>query len=266
MRHSDVIGLMRAACLFSSMSSWFSALIWFAAASLGPAHEPVTPAPRPVLVELFTSQGCPLCPAANQYLGELDQRDDVIALGYGVSYWDFYGWEDTYARPEFVERQQVYRDSLDVPRIYTPQFVIDGSAEASGVETDAIRSALERRRMAMPASVEVSTEALGDGNHRIRVVGSMPSDQSADVWLVVFQPGWQVVEIESGNNAGLDMRLYNPVQALLDLGEWKSGVAFFGASLPEGSSAVVIVQAPNGGPVYGAAQFARDPVPFAAAD
>lgn len=248
------------------MLIWLTSLIWWGAAIAGPAHEPAAPPPRPVLVELFTSQGCPLCPAANQYLGELDQREDVIALGFGVTYWDVYGWEDTYARPEFTERQRTYRDRLEVPRIYTPQFVIDGAAEASGAQTEALRSALERRRMAMAAHVDVTSEALGNGNHRIRVLGTVPDDGEADVWLAVFRPGWHVVNIEGGQNAGLAMRLYNPVQALLHLGEWQSGVAYFGASLPRGSSAVVIVQAPDGGPVFGAAQFSPDPVAAAESD
>ena len=247
------------------MFNTLTVIIWAGLlGATGPAHEPVDAPPRPVLVELFTSQGCPLCPDANQYLGELDARDDVIALGFGVSYWDIYGWEDTFARPEYTERQRTYKSSLDVPRIYTPQFVIDGAAEASGVETDAIRSALQRRRMAMPANVQVTTESLGDGNHRLRIVGTVPSDAPADVWLAVFDPGWHVVNVEGGRNAGLSMRLYNPVRALMHLGEWHNGEEFFGASLPRGSSAAIIVQAPNGGPVYGAAQFSPDPVAIAA--
>ena len=249
------------------MFNVLTALLWMGALGAGgPAHEPVDAPPRPVLVELFTSQGCPLCPDANQYLGELDARDDVIALGFGVSYWDVYGWEDTFARPEFTERQRIYKTSLDVPRIYTPQFVIDGAAEASGAETDAIRSALQRRRMAMPANVNVTAESLGEGNHRLRIIGATPSGEAANVWLAVFDPGWHVVEVEGGNNAGLAMRLYNPVRALLLLGEWQSGEEFFGASLPRGSSAAIIVQGQNGGQVYGAAQFSPDPIEIAAND
>ncbi len=75
---------------------------------------------RPVLVELFTSQGCGLCPEANRYLGELDQRDNVFVLAFGVSYWDMYGWADTYARPEYVQRQRTYLPRLGVNRLYTP--------------------------------------------------------------------------------------------------------------------------------------------------
>jgi len=249
------------------MLGLLTALIWVTSVTVsGPAHEPVAAAPRPVLVELFTSQGCPLCPAANQYLGDLDTRDDVIALGFAVSYWDVYGWRDTFARPEFAERQRTYKTSLDVARIYTPQFVIDGAAEASGVETDAIRSALERRRMAMTVHVDVSTQSLGDGNHRIRIDGMTPTNELAEVWLAVFEPGWHVVNVEGGQNNGLAMRLYNPVQALLHLGEWQSGETFFGASLPRGSSAVVIVQAPDGGEVYGASQFSPEALEIASGD
>lgn len=239
------------------MTSWISALIWLATAAAGPAHVPDPPEQaRPILVELFTSQGCPLCPAANLYLGELDEREDVIALGFAVDYWDIYGWRDTYAQPAFTERQRLYKTSLDVPRVYTPQFVIDGAAEAEGRQTDAILSALQRRRMAMMDGVHVATLATGNGNHTIEVSGAPPS--ASEIWLAVFEPGWHTVEIEAGENAGLDMQLYNPVRALIPLGHWAGGQAEYGAALPEGTSGVIIVQGAQGGPVYGVGEFEQD--------
>ena len=231
-------------------------LFFAAMAAAGPAPEPETAPARPVLVELFTSQGCPLCPAANLYLGELDERDDVIALGFGVDYWDIYGWRDTYAQPSFTERQHNYKNRLNVPRVYTPQFVIDGAAEAEGRQTDAILSALQRRRMAMVAGVHVTTVASGNGNHTIEVSGTPPS--ASEVWLAVFEPGWHSVAVGAGENAGLDMQLYNPVRALIPLGHWAGGKTEYGAALPAGTSAVVIVQGAQGGPVFGLGEFERE--------
>src|SRR5262245_26742443 len=84
----------------------------------------------PVLVELFTSQGCSSCPPADLYLGELAQRTDVVALAFHVDYWDYIGWRDKFAKPEYTKRQKDYVDALEVRMVYTPQMVVDGRFEA----------------------------------------------------------------------------------------------------------------------------------------
>lgn len=136
---------------------WLAALLlsafgWACLPAAGAFEEPGADDERPVLVELFTSQGCGLCPEANRYLGELDQRDNVFVLAYAVSYWDMYGWTDTYARPEYVQRQRTYLPRLDVPRLYTPHFVVDGVTDAPGWEQDAVANAVDARLTAMPGS------------------------------------------------------------------------------------------------------------------
>ncbi|MED5204984.1 MAG: DUF1223 domain-containing protein, partial [Pseudomonadota bacterium] len=103
---------------------------------------------RPVLVELFTSQGCPLCPDANRYLGELDRHENVFALAYAVSYWDMYGWADTYARPEYVQRQRNYLPNLGAPRPYTPHFIVDGVVDAPGWNQDQVSQIVDERLQA----------------------------------------------------------------------------------------------------------------------
>src|SRR6186713_388159 len=89
----------------------------------------------PVLVELFTAQGCGACRDANAHLGKLAERPGVLALTFSVDYWDYLGWTDTFARPEYAERQKAYVTRLKLREPYTPQVVVDGRQEAQGLKT-----------------------------------------------------------------------------------------------------------------------------------
>lgn len=229
--------------------------LFFAAVLAGPAHEPVSAPARPVLIELYTSQGCPLCPAANEYLGRLDERDDVIALSFSVDYWDIYGWQDTYARPEFVDRQRAYKTRMELARIYTPQFIIDGAAEAAGSEPDGILSQISNRQMTMTDAVQINVRHNGGGNFSIGIDGAIASPDPATVYLAAFVPGWRSVNVEGGRNEGREIRVYNPVTAIFELGDWQQGAASYGAALPEGMAGVLFVQGGGGGPVYAVADF-----------
>src|SRR5688572_15512580 len=91
-------------------------------------------AKAPVLVELFTAQGCRSCTGANENLSRLAERPGVLALAYSVDYWDYLGWTDTFAKPEYAERQKAYVTRLKLREPYTPQVVIDGREEAQGLK------------------------------------------------------------------------------------------------------------------------------------
>src|SRR5712691_6056213 len=92
------------------------------------AATPAVADPRPVVVELFTSQGCSSCPPADALLGELARRKDVIALGFHISYWDRLGWKDPFSSPQSTERQRAYARSFE-GQVYTPQLIVDGARE-----------------------------------------------------------------------------------------------------------------------------------------
>jgi hypothetical protein len=100
---------------------------------------------KPVLVELFTSQGCSSCPPADRILGEILKRDDVVALSFSIDYWDYIGWRDTLARHEHTLRQQAYEKALPSHRVYTPQMVIDGVKDVVGNQHKDVVDAVERR-------------------------------------------------------------------------------------------------------------------------
>src|SRR5581483_3164418 len=103
-----------------------------AVAAPAPQRELIRPETesRPVVVELFTSQGCSSCPPADSYLGQLARRKDVLPLSYHVDYWDYIGWKDQFADPAYVGRQRAYAMTLGQHMVYTPQVVVAGAADA----------------------------------------------------------------------------------------------------------------------------------------
>src|SRR5690606_23996855 len=122
------------------MRSLMTAL--FLCAAIGAAQA----ADRPVVVELFTSQGCSSCPPADRFLGELAARPGVIALGLHVDYWDYIGWKDPYARRAHTERQRDYSRTLNQRYVYTPQMVINGAFQAIGSDRAAVDGLIEEAR------------------------------------------------------------------------------------------------------------------------
>ncbi|WP_300526977.1 thioredoxin family protein [Maricaulis sp.] len=231
-------------------------LVMPSAATAGTASCDEPTETRPVLVELFTSQGCGLCPDANRYLGELDQRENVFVLAFGVSYWDMYGWTDTYARPEYVTRQRAYLPRLGINRLYTPQFVVDGAINAPGWNEDKVADAVEQRLTAMPYTPEISISDGPFGSFVVNIDGEAP-EEPLDVWLVSYAPGWATVDIEAGENAGTEMLHYNMVKSLTHIGRWDGGSAEFAGESYRSLKTMAIVQGADGGPVYGFA-FAED--------
>src|SRR5215831_18787949 len=133
----------------------------------GPASagQPATPRPvvpvaepRPVVIELFTSQGCSDCPAADKILTDLAKRKDVIALSLPVTYWDMLGWRDTFATEANTQRQKSYAKVMNRSGIYTPQMIIDGVLDVVGNQNDRVMEALTARNSetAHEASVPIA--------------------------------------------------------------------------------------------------------------
>lgn len=225
------------------------------AQSNGQPHAvPEAPAAGPdgalVVVELFTSQACRFCPAANDWLAEAGEaRGDLLALAYGVDYWDvMYDWPDAYARPEFVERQKAYVDAGEARRVFTPHLVINGGPER-------MRFSPERAEAALAAaSFLAAPEAVIEGAIiTIRLDG--PSlEAPADVWVMHYTPGAETRLIGSGGNAGLEMTHYNVVRAIAHAGHWPGGGAALSTPAPAaGQSSAVLVQTGPGGRLIGAA-------------
>jgi len=172
---------------------------------------------NPVVVELFTSQGCSSCPPADAMLLELAERDDVIALALHVDYWDYIGWKDVFADPAYTARQRAYAYAAGHKSVYTPQMVIGGQHLVPGTQPMQVAELIQQHRQAA-TGVSVTLTRTEDG---MSVAGEAAAvfSQPAVIHLVRFTP-LEVVEIESGENAGRELAYGNIVTDWQVVGEW----------------------------------------------
>ena len=220
-------------------------------ASARPRRHRAPPPPRtPVILELFTAQGCANCPEASAYVAKLADKPGILPLTFSVDYWDYLGWTDTFAKPEFAGRQKAYDDKLSVRDPYTPQVVVDGAAEATGAKTvrvdKLVKDAVKARRD--PPDIHFV------GN-RVYVGSARAPSGGGEVWLVRYDPKTQEVAVKAGDNKGQMVVEKNVVRELARLGAWRGRpVAFrLPAADDEGLKTVIIVQGAKGGRVIGVA-------------
>ncbi|RME17255.1 MAG: DUF1223 domain-containing protein [Alphaproteobacteria bacterium] len=213
------------------------------------------PAPQPVVVELFTSQGCSSCPPVDALIAELAEREDVLPLAEHVDYWDYIGWPDRFARPEHTARQKAYARMAHSGSIYTPQLVVGGTEQIVGYEPMRLADLVHAQAKA-PARVEIVAETGEGGALDLRLAphqgARLPGQIHVD--LVSYRPS-ATVEIRHGENAGKTIVYANIVTGWSRLGVW-DGRAPFAARLdldgaPELRHAV-IVQEPGPGAILGA--------------
>jgi hypothetical protein len=207
-------------------------------------------APRPAVVELFTSEGCNSCPPAEAYVGELARRNDVLPLAFHVDYWDDQGWRDRFGLPQSVERQRNYAQTLRVPTVYTPQVVIDGHGDYLGSDRNAIGAALKTSRAGVPVTLTVDSAEV-----RVKLESQSARLPANDVLLVTYLRK-TVSAIGRGENAGRTLDEYNIVRSFKMLGRWDGSAREFHierASLPQDATDVaILVQSPGQGPIIGA--------------
>jgi hypothetical protein len=207
---------------------------------------------RPVVVELFTSQGCSSCPPADAYVGQLSRQPDVIALAFHVDYWDDLGWRDRFALPQSAERQNIYARNLHRSSVYTPQLVVDGQFDSFG-HPQAVARALSEHRDGVPVTVTVR-----DAQLRVELAAH-PGAPACDVVLVAYLRH-AVSAIGRGENAGRSLEEFNIVRSIGTLGTWKGEVRRFDvpvSALPRDATDVAVLVQPNGqAPIIGAAAHA----------
>ena len=112
----------------------------------------------PVLVELFTSQGCSSCPPADKLAAELMKQPGVTVVSFNVDYWDYLGWRDTLAKPEYTTRQMDYAHSRGDNDVYTPQMVINGAAHVVGSNQTAVVDAIASARHKPASQCDLATQ------------------------------------------------------------------------------------------------------------
>jgi len=212
-----------------------------------------TPVVNPVVVELYTSQGCPSCPGADAFLQELAARDDVLALALHVDYWDYIGWKDSFASPEYTARQRAYAKSGGRRMIYTPQMIINGLENVVGTHRLDVVDVIDRHKLIKPY---VTLAVARDGRRlNIRAVAGEPLQDRLTVQLIRYRPQARV-DIERGENAGRSINYVNIVTTLEVLQEWDTNQPLELEVDVSGSDPVVILLQHEGfGPVAAVARL-----------
>lgn len=205
---------------------------------------------QPVLVELFTSQGCSSCPAADAFLHELAARDDVIALALHVDYWD-YLFDDVFGKAAHSKRQYGYADAAGRRMVYTPQMIIDGRDDVVGNRPHDVNILIDRH-LAAPRTVALDVQRE-NGQITIAARALAGGGQPLIVQMARFIPR-QDVAIDKGENAGHVYTYANIVTDLQELARWDPAQPL---SLRVQADAeapyVVILQRPDFGAVVAAA-------------
>ena len=206
--------------------------------ALAAAFTPAVADQRPLVVELFTSQGCSSCPPADALLAELARREDVLALGFHISYWDRLGWKDPLSSEASTNRQKAYASHLNGGQVYTPQMVVEGTRDLVGSDRAAVLQVLGEARPLAVASIRFADDrrsvAIGAGTGH------------GNVLLVRFLRQ-QTTDVSAGENAGRILRDANGVRSLATLGDWDGSARQFPVEPPAaGEGLAVLVQAADG--------------------
>lgn len=205
-------------------------------------------AAHPAVIELYQSQGCSSCPPALVVFDSLADRPDVLALNFAVTYWDQLGWKDIYARPEYTARQWAYSKAQGRGNVQTPQVIVNGRAAVLGSRKGEVEAAIAANaRMAGPPVTIAGSQVT---------VAAAPTDKTATVWLVAYDPRTVQVPIRAGENNGRTLPHRNIVKQLVSLGSWNGKAASYTApATPAGLKRAVLVQAGAGGAIVAAVRL-----------
>ena len=216
---------------------------WLAiGACLLPASAAAQTAQRPVVVELFTSQGCSSCPPADAIMAELARtRPDILPLTFHVTYWNSLGWRDPFSFEGATERQRRYVAQSVSPETYTPAMVIDGRQDVVGADGTAVRAGLVRaeadRRNDAPVRI------AGSGDTLTVIVGAGAGKGTV---LLLGYDGLHHTQVGRGENTGRTLLESNIVRSMAVAGLWSGREIRLAVSRPAGEEVAVIVQADDG--------------------
>jgi hypothetical protein len=236
------------------------------------ANAPQNNSPAPVIVELFTSEGCSSCPPADALLTKLDESQPIsgaqaIVLSEHVDYWDHDGWKDAYSSSFFTARQGVYAHRFGVKEPYTPQIVVDGTTQLNGSDGRAVAGAIETARAQMKIPVRISDVSAVNAKsiHVHLAVEALPGDlkaRKADIFIAVALDH-AASHVSAGENKGRDIRHVAVVESMGKVGTIEKGKNFDRDVTVKVKSAddlsklrlIAFVQEPDQGGIVGASRF-----------
>lgn len=207
---------------------------------------------NPVVVELYTSQGCSSCPPADAYLHEsLADRDDVIALALHVDYWDYIGWKDIHANPAYTQRQHSYAHAAGHRSVYTPQMIVNGLDHVVGSHPNKVENLIKAHK-SKAATVDLSITRRAN---RLHVEAKAQSPAAMQVHVVRYKP-LEKVAIKRGENAGKVLSYANIVNDWKTAKDWngRSNLTF-DVRVKGDEPIVVLIQKAEGGPILASARI-----------
>src|SRR5258705_1611440 len=199
-------------------------------------------AERPIVVELYSAQGCSSCPPANAYLNELSRdRRDVLPLAFHVTYWDRLGWKDPYSLQAATDRQDQYGHRFG-DGSYTPEIVVDGAAGLVGSHRHDVGSAIEKAKRESRTAASVSVTKSDGGQVSIQV-GS--GSGTGKILLIGFDHD-HTTAISHGENVRPTLAEVDIVRTFRSVGQWSGGPLQNNPRFPEGQDVAVVLEAPDG--------------------
>ena len=224
-----------------------AAAMFFGAVAPGGAQE------NPVVVELFTSQGCSSCPAADKIMHELVDRDDVIALALHVDYWDYIGWKDPFGDPVHAKRQRAYALQAGRRSIFTPEMVVQGQTDIVGAKPMKLGEAIDAYT-GKPSPVSLKLIRTGD-TLTIAAKRTSAVTGAVVVHLLRYTPQ-ATTEIKRGENRGKTLTYVHIVEGWQVLGTWDGSAPLAMTAKVTGTKPVVVIpQRPKAGPILAAARL-----------
>jgi hypothetical protein len=238
---------------FASSLAFATLMVAFAAGADQPV--PATVDEMPVVVELFTSQGCSSCPPADHFLGKLAERHDVLALAFHVDYWDYIGWKDPFASKIATDRQYSYGHALGLNMVYTPQMVIGGTHDAVGSDEGSVGQAIATD--ASRAKLKLAVVRDAKGAYKVEIPAGT-ANGPATVWIALFDHAHKT-PVQRGENSGTTLTEFNIVREWRKVGEWNGQATEIALNLTPDSdeydACAILVQEGGYGAIRGAASF-----------
>jgi hypothetical protein len=211
---------------------------------------------RPIVVELFTSQGCSSCPPADALLAGLASRPEVLALSFHVDYWDRLGWKDPFSSPEATRRQRRYTELLGLATVYTPQIIVDGKWQAVGSDRGEVERALDAARH---DGNEVPVALVVDHGHAQIKISSGGEGVSGAVLLIGFDRR-HVTAVARGENGGRTLAYVDVVRSVEEVAKFTGHPSAIEVPIHSPSDRVAAIVQAEDGRVLGVAVRDADPL------
>ncbi|WP_428486177.1 DUF1223 domain-containing protein [Rhodopila sp.] len=197
---------------------------------------------RPLVVELFTSQGCSSCPPADAVVADLARtRPDLLPLTFHVTYWNNLGWQDPFSFASATERQRHYVALSVSPDVYTPAMVVDGQHDVIGSDRPAVEATLARAESEARTAASVGIARAGDA-----LTITVGAGTGRGTVLLFGYDRQHQTHVGRGENGGRTLLEANIVRSMTVAGSWTGQVLHLKAAVPIGEAVAVIVQADNG--------------------